>query len=1224
MTFFKNKKIPPDRIFSNYSANFESDPLHKSVGLRGINPLSWKQFGPIISGSSGYVEYLQEPTTGSSSGYNTDIKPIGFGFKFGDTTYTNFIASPHGWMALLDPNSTLTTNLDTIYNNRFLASGSFVNSAITQSFSNNDILLAPWFDRLMMTHRDLESFVTFFSGSNAELASQKENFLYGKINSKSQPFNEFDYGMKYVVVNDSVDGKALVVRWSSMGYEYRGFKLNFETVLYENGKIEFNYAPLDYYSTQYTLLGLSSDPTNVWKLDESSGSTVDDAMDNDNITYKTPSNMCLASGKIETASFFSGSNSTVIYANDNSFANYSVTNTFSFSAWFKSALNDSNNKPIVARMDTSFAKGYILYLEGGYISVKISQTFAGQVLQLRSSLNTYNDAQWHHVVMTYDGSATAAGVKIYVDGDLISMTTVASTLTTSSDIQASGIRFCIGANGNQSTTQYNFSGTIDDVARWNSVINASDANLIYENGLLGISAADIQVIGDSTTSYATCGIFASGSSNWNYRDFAPLLGLKPASRSYSSLGGALYTSSYAEVDSETSTSSSYSVSLGINNWPKHGGKIIFSPPKLRRRLILSDAHENERRQFFTKKPFDDRRIINYVTQSNVDVSTILPQSSIIDPSYPGVHLKQNLISSDGIKIDNRKIISSGYAAYAEDETENIEKIEPFSEVFLPELYYYTSREQFNFYVTGTIPTLFGERPNSFYSRVPDKKSITLSFPVSKKIKMLTSASSIYYFNFSSKQWEIPTSSIADHTSSSFSKLSAKTIGLGIGGSSYGSFFLEDKIGFDSFGNPIASGSLNIFRDAGSNRNQSVNEFGKTFNMSQHLDLLSNAYDKSIQRNASYNASEQEIFSLPIDEPYLIEKAVVELPFCFGTSWFNDKTTFLIASASNFAHTASGGATTSLPSFTYFDEGGPAITVALYCQKTYGTGSVRDLIFNSSFTHQDDTSTSIDFVSTLSGTLSQTWNAIITGGNSKNLNIDESTDVVKYITSGDKKLFTGSVRVSAIPSVKNCAYIAAYKSFVMSSYENSGSMLLDFDNFMSSEFTAIDDAISSSVLIGLDPFGRSMGGWSAGEELNTTQGIVFGNSSIRNPFFISGSSERQQITGSLEQKFNLMSSGSFLYCVSKVPLGRPKVSPYLVNPGDKLILAVSKTRPSYRSVDIRLNDSSLVTGKIANVVSSSYFCNILNQEGHDVYLNTGTINIKLYGSNIRLNQENKPV
>lgn len=1224
MTFFRDKKLPPERIFSNYSANFENDPLHKSAGLLEINPLTWNQFGPIISGSSGYDEFLQEPTTGSASGYNTAIKLIGFGFKFDGTTYTNFIASPHGWLALLDPSNIPTTNLDTIYNNRFLASGSssYINSAITQSFSSKDLLLAPWFDRLMMTHRDLESFVTFFSGSSSGLVDQKDNFLYGKINSKSQPFNEFDYGMKYVVVDDSVDGKALVVRWSSMGYEYRGFKLSFEAALYENGKIEFNYAPLDYYSTQYTLLGLSGDPINVWKLDESSGSTVDDAMDNQDITYKTPSSMCLAAGKIGTATFFSGSNSTVIYANDNSFANYTVTNTFSFSAWFKSALNDANNKPIVARMDTSFAKGYILYLEGGYLSVKISQSFAGQALQLRSSLNTYNDAQWHHVVMTYDGSATAAGVKIYVDGSLVTMTTVTSTLTTSSDIQASGIRFCVGANGNQTTTQYNFSGTIDDVARWNSVINSSDANLIYTNGLLGISAADIQVIGDSTNSYATCGIFASGSSSWNYRDFAPLLGSNPSTRSYSSLGGALYTSSYAEVDSETNTTSSYGVSLGINNWPKHGGKIIFSPPKLRRQLILSDAHENERKQFFTKKPFDDRRIINYVSQRNVDSATVLPQSAVINPTYPGVHLKQNLISNNGIKIENRKIISSGHASYSEDETENIEKIAPFNETFLPEQSYIFKRSTINFFVSGTYSSQFGDTKGAFLSGLQFKKQLTLSFKVDKKIKMLPSASSIYYFSPYTNQWQIPTSSLGDHVTSSFNKLSVNT--LHAGGSSSGSFFLEDKIGFDSFGNPVASGSLDVFRNAGLNRNQSLNEFGKTFDVSQHLDLLSNAYDKSIERNINYNASEQEVFSLPIDEPYLIQKAVVELPFCFGTSWFNDKTTFLIASASNFAHTASGGSTTSLPSFTYFDEGGPAITVSLYCQKTQGTGSVRDLIFNSTFTHQDDTSTSIDFVSTLSGTLSQTWNAIITGGNSKNLNIDKSTDVVKYSVSGDKKLFTGSVRVSATPSVKNCAYIAAYKAFQMSSYQNSGSMLLDFDSFMNTEFTTINDPISSSVLVGLDPFGRAMGGWSAGEEFNTTQDVLFNNSLIRNPFFTTGSIERQQITGSLAQKFSLESTGSFLYCISKVPLGKPKSSPYLVNPGDKLVLAVSKTRPSYKSADIRLNDNSLVTGKIASVVSSSYFHNISNQEGHDVYLNTGTINIKLYGSNIKLNQESRSV
>jgi len=1212
----KLKRQPPERDFDKYIATFQSDPLKKSVGLKPVNDLIWQQFGPILSSSYGYVEHIQEPYTGYVPGGNTSIRKIGFDFTFDGVTYRDFIAGPHGWLALLDPTNVPTENTGTIYNNRFFVSGSssFDNSAIKQAFTSDDLLLAPWFDRLMMTHRDLDSFVSFFSGSNAEIAGQKENFLFGKVSSKSQPYNERSYGMKYAVVDDSVDGKALVVRWCSMGYEYRGIKLTFEAALYQNGKIEFGYAPLDSYSTQYTLVSLSSDPVNVWKLDESAGTTVDDAVGNDDITYKAPGNMIPSAGKIQTSAFFSGSNSTVIHANVDSFANYSVTNTFSFSAWFKSAVGNSSNKPIVARMDTSFAKGYILYLEGGYLSVKISQTSSENTLSLRSSLDTYNDGQWHHAVVTYDGTASVSGVKVYVDGQVITMTTVESTLNTSSDIQASGIRFCIGANGNQSTTQFNFTGSIDDVAHWNAVITNSDVSRLYEQGLLSVSAADLVgvVTGDSTTSYATCGIFASGSSTWNYRDFAPLLGVMSASRKTSDFGGALYTGSYFDIDNETSVSASYAVNIGINHWPRHGGRITFSPPRLRRQLLRSDLLSDDNQQYFDRSGFDDRRIINYLTQSNVDASTILPLSSIVEPSYPGVHLKQNLISSGGIRLPNRKIISAGHASYMGDETHLFEKTAPFSEDSPAQ-----GRLTDVFFLTGSI-SAFGENTNSFSRSIENKKQLKLTFNVDKKVKMFTSGSSLYYLNVASKQWNIPTRSLSDHVTSSFQKLSVSTTDAG--GTCNGSLFLEDKIGFDSQGNSIISGNLHIFRSTtGNERNQSTAEIGTLFNLKDHAQILSPEYAKSIQRNSNYEASGDECFALPIDDPFLVEKAVVEIPFCMGDSWFNDKTTMTFISASNFSHTSSGGGKTQLPQLTFFDEGGPSITVSMFCQRNHGTGSVRDLVFKTTFSHIDDAEKTLSFTNLgVSGSSELVHVASLLGNSNSNQNI--ISDLVSYKVVGTKKQFTGSVLLKANCAISNCVNITSVKIFT-SQNANTGSLLTQFDTFLNAEFIPVTNLTSPlerlNYLLNFDSFGRSMSGFSAGSggEFITSKDVLFGDS-VRNPFYTTGSQQRQTITGSLKAQLDALGTGSYFYCVSKVPLGSQKQAPYIIYPGDKFILAAAKTRPAINSPHIRLNDSSLSTGKITTLVSSSYFNDISDPEGHEVYLNTGSIKLTLYGSNVK--------
>ncbi len=43
-----------------------------------------------------------------------------------------------------------------------------------------------------------------------------------------------------------------------------------------------------------------------------------------------------------------------------------------------------------------------------------------------------NDGQWHHVTATYDGSLSASGVKLYVDGVLDTMVVIDNNLGTNS------------------------------------------------------------------------------------------------------------------------------------------------------------------------------------------------------------------------------------------------------------------------------------------------------------------------------------------------------------------------------------------------------------------------------------------------------------------------------------------------------------------------------------------------------------------------------------------------------------------------------------------------------------------------------------------------------------------------------------------------------------------------------------------------------------------------
>jgi hypothetical protein len=81
------------------------------------------------------------------------------------------------------------------------------------------------------------------------------------------------------------------------------------------------------------------------------------------------------------------------------------------------------------------------------------------------------------------------------------------------------------------------------------------------------------------------------------------------------------------------------------------------------------------------------------------------------------------------------------------------------------------------------------------------------------------------------------------------------------------------------------------------------------------------------------------------------------------------------------------------------------------------------------------------------------------------------------------------------------------------------------------------------------------------------------------------------------------------------------SPYLINPGDKLILSISKTRPT---VSASIHDvPNPAAADIGYQNLKSYTTMTGSSSGHDVCLNTGSINITFYGSYVRAGNSYTP-
>jgi hypothetical protein len=115
-------------------------------------------------------------------------------------------------------------------------------------------------------------------------------------------------------------------------------------------------------------------------------------------------------------------------------AAFDHTESFSYGAWIRPG--GSMGGAILARMNDGNAhRGYDLWLQSGHVGMHLIHQWPGNALKVVTKTPLKKDV-WQHVFVTYDGSAKAAGVTVYVNGqpqpvnvekNSLSATTVADT-----------------------------------------------------------------------------------------------------------------------------------------------------------------------------------------------------------------------------------------------------------------------------------------------------------------------------------------------------------------------------------------------------------------------------------------------------------------------------------------------------------------------------------------------------------------------------------------------------------------------------------------------------------------------------------------------------------------------------------------------------------------------------------------------------------------------------
>ena len=158
-------------------------------------------------------------------------------------------------------------------------------------------------------------------------------------------------------------------------------------------------------------------------------------------------------------------------------ANFDRTDKYTLAAWIKTDNKDAGT--IIARMDEATgSRGFDLLISNGKLEAHVINTWPGNALRVEAKQPLSAD-QWHHVVVTYDGSSKAAGLKLYADGLPIEVAITSDTLTAESKANTP---LLVGRR----SVNVPFKGSVDDVRIYSRAVTADEVKAI----------AGIDVIGD--------------------------------------------------------------------------------------------------------------------------------------------------------------------------------------------------------------------------------------------------------------------------------------------------------------------------------------------------------------------------------------------------------------------------------------------------------------------------------------------------------------------------------------------------------------------------------------------------------------------------------------------------------------------------------------------------------------------------------------------------------
>ena len=722
---------------------------------------------------------------------------------------------------------------------------------------------------------------------------------------------------------------------------------------------------------------------------------------------------------------------------------------------------------------------------------------------------------------------------------------------------------------------------------------------------------------------ATCGIFWSGPSfgSNKFRDFAPLLDYKKDKRVLSEFGASEYQAGYTE------SGVPYANLIKNVNWPTGGGIITFSPPVNQAKFLPKSVVKNISSRAIEPQPgvFDDRKTITYKSITEVHMPSALSSRLLGDTGDVDVSLRQQLILPNGFKTTGNV-----KSSVIENLISQLDASEQASELasdshFNETKYNYSTT---SFYATGSSSEYSGL---GFDAPLQSQVQFNFSLPVNKPVTMLANTASLYYYDNRKKQWTLIT------TGSDPSKAAE---GLQVWGDEVAKDNLlgyfrvtESAVGFDAVGRKVVSGSSPFNGDypkqsvwdptfstlSGETIGAKVNLPKGIYNNVRRGPFTLNempgvSHDASMTDNPAQYPAKDQLIDLQSDFPFLIQKIVVDVPLFASGTWFEDFTTCKRPWSTN---QVSYPGPVNFPAYIGYnvgpvDFGGPALTFSLFCARKGEAKSYVDIIASGTITHNFDNVTG-SLIEKNNATGSPVYYSVRPVGFK---NFSNPTAVISGTWNGSTHTYSGKVRLEMHASH------ATGITFARNDVWQKHPELADTINASLSRFALLNLLRSPNLVYADNQHSNKQYFEMTGSRVYVQQVCPYargtsrfessGNSTLLGPFVpfsIEESVKNPLYTENVNTSLVSTVGANNWDGTTILSTVDSKVSPYLILPGDKIGISMSKVRPVLEKCSYLGLAGSSGFGYFYNAFGNY----VLTGSHHGVVLNTGSIDITIYGS-----------